>query len=60
MNRPISIYQLLGGFVFICIYCLVFYDQSDDVVEVYLGKLADFATKINVVSTQDDISKLVY
>ena len=32
-NIPISIYQLLGGFVFICIYYLVFYDQSDDLVE---------------------------
>ena len=30
----IYLYQLLGGFVFICIYyLLVFYDQSDDIVE---------------------------
>ena len=25
-----------------------------------MGILAEFATKINVISTQDDISKLVY
>ena len=36
-----------------------FYDQSDDIVEYILGILPEFATKINVVTTQDDISKLV-
>ena len=55
-STPVSIYQLLGGFVFICIYYLVFYDQSDDIVEYILGILAEFATKINVVSTQ----KMIY
>ena len=49
------------GFVFICIIISgVFYDQSDDIVESILGISAEFATKINVVSTpKDDISKLV-
>ena len=32
-NRPVSIYQPLGGFVFIFVYYLVFCDQSDDLVE---------------------------
>ena len=51
-NRPILIYQLLGGFVFICMYYLVvFYDQSDDIVEYIWGILAEFATNINVIST---------
>ena len=30
----------------------VFYDQSDDLVESIWGILAEFANKINVVSTQ--------
>ena len=32
-NRSNSIYRLLGGFVYICVYYLVFCDQSDDLVE---------------------------
>ena len=50
------------GFVFICKYYLVCFTikHCDDIVEyIYLGILAEFATQINVVSIQDDISKLV-
>ena len=52
-------YQLLGGFVFTFVSYLVFCDQSDDIVGGYLGILAESATKIDVVSTQVDMSKLV-
>ena len=60
-NRPISIYQRSGGFVFIYLYVLYGVLRPEcQHCGVYLGILAEFATKINVVSTQVDISKLVY
>ena len=53
-NRPMSMYQPLGGFVFIFVYRvfvydLVFCDQSDDIVEAIWGILAELATKVNDV-----------
>ena len=57
IERPISIpisidiYKLFwDGFVFICIYHLVFYDQSDDTVEYIWGHIGGgLRPKINVV-----------
>ena len=51
-NRPISIYQRLGWFrIYLDILSGVLRPKRDDIVEYILGILAEFATKINVVST---------
>ena len=54
--------KTFGCFRILFVYIIwVFYDQSDDIVEQYIWACwREFETKINVVFTQDDISKTVY
>ena len=54
------IYQLLGGFVFICMYYLVFYDPSDDILEYIWVYWKTFATKVNVCDKKYKFATKIY